>query len=48
VRLAQRLEGAGAGASAPVVARARLTTAGEPTGIVLIVFDTAPAPTGAH
>jgi hypothetical protein len=52
VRLAQRLEGAGAGADAPIVARARLTEAGEPTGIVLIVFDTAPAPTsestGAH
>jgi hypothetical protein len=40
VRLAQRLEGAGA--NAPIVARARLTAAGEPTGIVLIVFDTAP------
>jgi hypothetical protein len=48
VRLAQRLEEAGAGADAPIVARARLTTAGEPTGIVLIVFDTAAAPTGAH
>jgi hypothetical protein len=43
VRLAQRLEGAGAGANAPIVARARLTEAGESTGIVLIVFDTAPA-----
>jgi len=45
VRLAQRLEGAGAGGNAPIVARARLTTTGEPTGIVLIVFDTAAAPT---
>jgi hypothetical protein len=43
VRLAQRLEGAGA--NTPIVARARLTAAGEPTGIVLIVFDTAPAST---
>jgi hypothetical protein len=42
VRLAQRLDGAGA--NTPIVARARLTAAGEPTGIVLIVFDTAPAP----
>jgi hypothetical protein len=48
VRLAQRLEGAGAGANTPIVARARLTSAGEPTGIVLIVFDTAPAPASAH
>jgi len=48
VRLAQRLEGAGAGANSPIVARARLTAAGEPTGIVLIVFDTAPAPTAGH
>jgi Membrane MotB of proton-channel complex MotA/MotB len=40
VRLAQRLEGAGA--NTPIIARARLTEAGEPTGIVLIVFDTAP------
>jgi Membrane MotB of proton-channel complex MotA/MotB len=50
VRLAQRLEGAGA--NPPIVARARLTAAGEATGIVLIVFDTAPlpaqAPVGAH
>ena len=28
--------------------RARLTEAGEPTGIVLIVFDTAPAPAGGR
>jgi len=48
VRLAQRLEAAGAGANSPIVARARLTAAGEPTGIVLIVFDTAPTPTAAH
>jgi hypothetical protein len=41
VRLAQRLEQAGADGS--IGARARLTGAGEPTGIVLIVFDTAPA-----
>ena len=40
-RLAQRLEGAGA--NTPVVARARLTAAGEATGIVVIVFDTATA-----
>ena len=48
VRLAQRLEAAGA--NPPIVARARLTTVGEATGIVLIVFDTAPAnpPAGAH
>jgi hypothetical protein len=45
VRLAQRLQGAGA--DTPIVARARLTAAGEPTGIVLIVFDTAPLPAGA-
>jgi hypothetical protein len=45
VRLAQRLEGAGA--DTPIVARARLTAAGEPTGIVLIVFDTAPVPADA-
>lgn len=44
VRLAQRLAGAGAGGNTPIVARARLTAAGEPTGIVLIVFDTAAAP----
>ena len=41
VRLAQRLEQSGADGS--IGARARLTAAGEPTGIVLIVFDTAPA-----
>jgi hypothetical protein len=48
VRLAQRLAGAGAGGNTPIVARARLTTAGEPTGIVLIVFDTAAAPTNGR
>lgn len=46
VRLAQRLEQAGA--DGEIGARARVTAAGERTGIVLIVFDTAPAPARAH
>jgi hypothetical protein len=41
VKLAERLEAAGA--SGPILPRARLTMAGEPAGIDLIVFDTGPA-----
>ncbi len=44
VRLAARLEQAGA--NGPIAARTRLTAPGEPAGIDLIVFDSAPvAPT---